>query len=182
MRKAIDLVGAGRPHRFAGGAPGRLGGARREVPDLRLHERRAGIHRERRQDHSGPRQGERLRRPVERRPELVHRGEPRPLPGGGLPRHDRESAQRRPGGGLRGVLPRRRRLRRHRVGGRDRARLAVPDRHPGHPGRGQARAPRPRRTRSPIVATTRARTCPSTGTSTTRTTTGPPTSAASATS
>ena len=41
---------------------------------------------------------------------IVHGGEPRPLPGRRLPDRARQPPQRRPGGRLRGVLPRRRRL------------------------------------------------------------------------
>ena len=61
-------------------------------------------------------------------------------------------------GRLRGLLPRRRRLRRRRLGDRDRARLAVPDRHPRHPrvrqdrradGHRQGRRPRARRDQEP---------------------------------
>ena len=49
------------------------------------------------------------------------------------------------------LLPRRRRVRRHRLGDRDRARLGVPDRHPRHPRHRQARPSSPRRSRSPTA-------------------------------
>ena len=63
-------------------------------------------------------------------PAIVHRGEPRPVPGRRLPDRARQPPQRRPGGRLRGVLPCRRRLCRHRHGRRVRARVGLPDR--GH--------------------------------------------------
>ena len=50
---------------------------------------------------------------------------PGPLPRRGLPQHHRRRAQRRPGGRVRGLHPRRRRLRRRARGRRDRAGLAV---------------------------------------------------------
>ena len=70
-----------------------------------------------------------------RRRVQVHRGEPGEVPRGRVPQHLRRRAQRRPAGGVRGVLPRRRRLLRHRLGDRDRARLAVPHRRARHPRR-----------------------------------------------
>ena len=72
---------------------------------------------------------------------------------------------------VRGVLPRGRRLRRHRLGDRDRRVVAVPDRHPRHALLG----PRPRRSRrrsrSPTASTTRPRPSRSTGSAPTTSTT-----------
>ena len=85
-------------------------------------------------------------------------------------------------GRLRGLLPRRRRLRRHPLGDRDRARLGVPDRRPRHAlararsrrraGHRQGRRPRARRQQEPARVLAARRTSG---------TTSPPTSAAART-
>ena len=71
---------------------------------------------------------------VLRRRGEVHRRGPRALQGRRVPQHDRrrplDAAQR---DGVREVLQAGRRLPRHRLGDRDRARLAVLHRHPRHP-------------------------------------------------
>ena len=85
--------------------------------------------------------------------------QPRRLPRGRVPEHwHRQPADRRPARELRGVLQEGRRLRRHRLGRRDRPVLVVPDqpaRHAlvephGRPVRhGQGLRPRPRREQGP---------------------------------
>ena len=67
-----------------------------------------------------------------------------------------DDAQRR---ALRDVLQEGRRLRRHRLGDRDRPALGVPDQHPRHPRLGRTDGRRPARSRSSTASTTRARTC-----------------------
>ena len=71
------------------------------------------------------------------------------------------------------LVPRRRRLRRHPLGDRDRARLDVPDRHPRHALHRRVGRRRRRRSRSPTACTTPARACPSTGSAPTSGTTSP---------
>ena len=93
------------------------------------------------------------------RPDGVPRGPSQAGTRGRLPRHLGRRPHRRAAGRLRGLLPRRRRLRRHRLGDRDRARLAVPHRRPRHAvdrrrlgravGDDQGRRPRPRRVEEP---------------------------------
>ena len=86
----------------------------------------------------------------------VHAREPRDLPRGRVPEHGHgEPADRRAARELRGVLPQGRRLRRHRLGDRDRPGVVVPDRASSAParragpasqiGHGQGLRPRPRR-------------------------------------
>ena len=128
-----------------------------------------------------PRQGEQLRRRGERRDGQVRRQPALALPRRRVPQHERRRSQRRAAGRFRGLLPRRRRLRRHPLGDRDRAGLAVPDRHPRHPFHGrverdagddQGRRPGARRQALPS---------PSTGIEPTSGTTSRPTCAASRT-
>ena len=105
------------------------------------------------QGDQGPRQGQRVHRPVQRRPHAVHRGEPGALPRGDPPRRLGRRPQRRPAGRLRGLLHQRRRRAGDPQRDRDRARLGLPDRSPRRPlerphrqpGRhDQGRGPRPR--------------------------------------
>ena len=172
------VVGPAGPARLAYVARGGAGGASREIPGLRIHERRPGLRREGRQGHQGPRQGQWVRGPIERRRRFVHRGRPRALPGGRLPRYEWQSTERCP------RKPPSRGISATAAGSSASARRSRPSPDGSSSATSSGPAPRassPRRrsrTRSPTAAMTRARTCPSTGISTTRITTGPPTSAA----
>ena len=82
------------------------------------------------------------------------------IPRGRVPEHGHgEPADRRAARELRGVLQEGRRLRRHRLGDRDRPVLAVPDRRPRHALVGPHRVAVAARSRSSTASTTRARTC-----------------------
>ena len=109
------------------------------------------------------------------RRQQVHRCGPRAVQGRRVPEHDRRCPRRRAGGGVREVLPGRRRLPRHRLGDRDRARLGVLHQHPRHARRPARRRPRSRRrSRSPTAVMPRAaRCCRSTGRAPTAGTTSP---------
>ena len=112
----------------------------------------------------------------------VHARRARHLPRRRVPEHGhREPADRRAARELRGVLQEGRRLRRHRLGRRDRLVLGVPDRHPRHARRRAAPTCSPARSRSSTASMTRPRASRSTGTAPTTSTTSRPTSAASRT-
>ena len=84
----------------------------------------------------------------------VHAREPRAVRHGDLPQHVRRPAHRRPAGGLRGVLRGWRRLPRHRLGDRDRGRLAVPHRRARNARERAGPTSSPARSRSRIACTT----------------------------
>ena len=127
------------------------GRAARALPHPRLHGDHGRVRGHRIRRRRGP-QGRRPQAPLQRQcgGQLIgiHRQEPRALPRRGLPQHHRGPAHRRPAGRVRDLLPRRRRLPGPRLGDRDRARLAVPDRAARHPRR---RAAVPTRTRLKVA-------------------------------
>ena len=94
--------------------------------------RAACVDRGRREGDQGSRQGPPVHRQRDRRPDGVPRRPLKQFRAVVFLNTSGDVLDGRPAGRLRGVLPRRRRLRRHPLGDRDRARLVVPDRRPRH--------------------------------------------------
>ena len=94
-------------------------------------------------------------------PDGVPRRPARAVPRGRVPQHVRRRPRRTPQqAAFENYYQRRRRLPRHPLGDRDRARLDVPDRPPRHARRRARRPSRRRRSRSPTACTTPARALP----------------------
>ena len=116
------------------------------------------------QGDQGPRQGQRVHRPVQRRPDTFTEENLERFRAVVFLTTLGRRPQRPPAGRVRGVLPRRRRLRRRSTPPSRPSPTGVPHRRPRRPGDRPHRQPRRAPSRSPTASTRRRRACPSTGT------------------